>query len=95
MDEYIYDKKGKPVGIVRNGKIYDMKGRGRGQIRGTHVYNDLGRYIGEFDDGRVLDKHQVHSPISHWVGISSPSIAPPCIKPPSCFNNLADDLFGD
>src|SRR5216684_1386898 len=58
MEERVYHVTGTAIGFHNGDIVFDMHGHPVGQLRDTHVYSIQGQYVGELDDGMVLNKNR-------------------------------------
>lgn len=80
---------------MKNNRIYDMKGAYSGQLDGSHVHKSDGSYVGELNNGMVLNMFKVRTPLVPAVpGYEVPPIPPvPRFPFPTIYSDVSDDLF--
>ena len=80
---------------MKNNRIYDMNGVYSGQLDGSHVHKSDGSYVGELNNGMVLDMFKVRTPLVPAVpSYEIPSVPPvPRVPFPTIYSDVSDDLF--
>jgi hypothetical protein len=68
MASDIYTRSGMPVAFHDHNLIYDLHGRAVGQLRGSHAYCMAGHYVGELQNGIILDKNRRYGSIGAYAG---------------------------
>ena len=93
MEESIYKKSGHPLGFVQGDIIYNLGGRALGQLRDTHVYT---RYVGELEDGMILDKNRNYGSVgSRSAGSGGSRGLGARGARGTSYSDKSDELFGD
>lgn len=57
MPQFIYDKRGNPLGYINKKFIFTLRGQAIGQLNGAHVHKLSGAYVGELYKDMVVDKN--------------------------------------
>lgn len=55
-----------PIAFHDGNLIYDLHARAVGQVRGSHAYCMAGHYVGELQDGIILEKNCTYGSIGTY-----------------------------